>query len=85
MKRSVALDTDKMASTESEKIHAMYNNIDFIKLSQKTEKNSQAADTFHYKITIESKDGRRTIEASDQSMTPEFEDFVNFLSERTLQ
>lgn len=85
MKTSVALDTEKMVPSESEKLHGLCNNIDFLKLPQKTETKSGAADTFHYKITIESDNGKRTIETSEMSMTPEFEDFVNFLSEKALQ
>lgn len=85
LKTSVALDTENMTPSESEKLSELCNSVDFLKLSQKTETKAGAADVFHYKIIIESKDGKRTIETSELSMTPEFEDFVNFLSERALR
>lgn len=81
---SVSLDTDKMSKNESEQLHNMCNNVNFSNLP-KSEQTSGAANLFHYKITVESKDGTRTVETSDISMTPEFEDLINFLSDKALQ
>jgi len=81
---SVSLDTDKMPQDESEQLHSMCNNVNFFNLPPKSEPKSGVADLFHYKITIESKDGKHTVETTDMSLTPEFEIFVNFLSEKVL-
>jgi hypothetical protein len=85
IRASVSLDTDKMPRDESEQLHRLYNNLNFFNLPSKSESESGAADLFHYKITIESKDGEHTIETTDMSITPEFEIFINFLSEKIRQ
>lgn len=80
----VSLDTDKMSQSESEQLYSMCANVNFSNLP-KSEPKSGAADIFHYKITVESKDGTKTIETSDLSITPEFENLVNFLSDKALE
>lgn len=81
LRTSISLDTDEMSPSESERIHDMCNNINFSN-PPRSEPTSGAADLFHYKITVESKDGKKTIETSDLSLTPEFEDLINFLSDK---
>lgn len=81
LRKSISLDTDKMTPSESEKLHNMCNSANFSN-PQKSESKNGTADFFHYKITVESKDGKRTIETSDLSMTPEFENLINFLSDK---
>ncbi len=81
LRRSISLDTDKMPPSESEQIHSMCNNVNFSN-PPKFEPKNGTADLFHYKITVESKDGTRTLETSDLSMTPEFENLVTFLSNK---
>ena len=85
MRTSASLDTDKLPPNESEQLHDMCNNIDFFNLPSKLESQSGAADIFHYKITIESKDGKHTVETTDTSMTPELENLVGFLSDKVLK
>lgn len=82
---SVSLDTDNMSQDESAQFHQMYKNMNFFDLPSKYDTKSGAADLFRYKITVESKDGKHTVETTDLSMTPEFENFVNFLSGKALK
>lgn len=79
---SVSLDTDNMPQDESARLHQMCDNMNFFNLPSKLDVKSGAADLFRYKITIESKDGKHTVETTDLSMTPEFENFVNYLSDK---
>ena len=79
---SVSLDTDKMPQDESAQLHQMCNSMNFFNLPSNLDAKSGAADLFRYKITVESKDGKHTVETTDQSMTPEFENFVNYLSDK---
>ena len=82
LRTSVVLDTDTMPQNESEQLHNMCNNVNFFNLPSKSEPNANTADLFRYKITIESKDGTHTVETTDLAMTPEFTNFVNFLSDK---
>ncbi|HJW19534.1 MAG TPA: protealysin inhibitor emfourin [Candidatus Nitrosotalea sp.] len=84
LRTSISLDTDKMSQSESEQLSSMCANVNFSNLP-KSEPKSGAADIFHYKITVESKDGKKTIETSDLSITPGFENLVNFLSGKALE
>lgn len=81
--RSVLLDTDNMPQDESAQLHEMCNNIDFFNLPSKLDAKSGTADLFRYKITVESKDRKHTVETTDLSMTPELENLVNYLSNKT--
>ena len=85
IRTSASLDTDKLPPNESEQIHNMCNDMNFFNLPSKSESKSGAADLFHYKITVESKDGKHTVEATDMSMTPELENLVSFLSDKALK
>lgn len=85
IRTSASLDTDKLPPNESEQLNNMCNNMNFFNLPSKSESKSGAADLFRYKITIESKDGKHTVETTDMSMTPEFENLVNFLSDKALK
>ncbi len=80
--KSVFVDTDTLPQNESEQLHNMCDNMHFFNLPSKLESNGNAADLFRYKITVESKDGKHTVETTDLSMTPELENFVNFLSDK---
>ncbi len=84
LKTSVLLDTDKMSHDESEEFYSVYNNTNFLHLPQKTESKNNVADVFHYKITVEMQDEKYTVETTDLSLTPEFENFINFLSDKAL-
>jgi hypothetical protein len=79
---SVLLDTDTMPQNESEQLSAMCNNMNFFSLPSKPDTKSGAADLFRYKITVESKDGKHTVETTDLSVTPGLENFVNYLSDK---
>lgn len=85
LRTSTSLDTDNLPPNESEQLHDICNNINFFNLPSKLESQSGAADLFRYKITIESKDGRHTVETTDISMTPELESLVSFLSDKALK
>ncbi|HEU5488363.1 MAG TPA: protealysin inhibitor emfourin [Candidatus Nitrosotalea sp.] len=85
IRTSASLDTDKLPPNESEQLNNMCNNMNFFNLPSKFESKSGAADLFRYKITIESKNGKHTVETTDMSMTPEFENLVNFLSDKALK
>ena len=85
MRASASFDTDKLPPNESEQLHDMCDNIDFFNLPSKSVPQSGAADLFRYKITIESKDGKHTVETTDTSMTPELESLVSFLSDKVLR
>lgn len=85
MRTSASLDTDKLPPNESEQLHDMCNNMDFFNLPSKSTPTSGTADIFRYKITIESKDGKHTVETTDMSMTPELENLVSFLSDKALK
>lgn len=84
LRTSISLDTDEMSQIESEQLYNMCANVNFSN-PQNLEPKNGAADLFHYKITVESKDGKKTIETSDLSMTPEFENLVNFLSDKAVE
>jgi len=85
IRTSASLDTDRLPPNESEQLNNMCNNMNFFNLHSKSESKSGAADLFRYKITIESKDGKHTVETTDISMTPELENLVNFLSDKALK
>jgi len=85
IKTSASIDTDTLPPNESEKLHDMCDNMNFFNMPSTSAPKSGAADIFRYKITIESKDGRHTVETTDLSMTPEFENFINFLSDKALK
>ena len=85
IKTSASIDTDTLPPTESEKLHDMCDNMNFFNMPSTSAPKSGAADLFRYKITIESKDGKHTVETTDLSMTPEFENFINFLSDKALK
>ncbi|HEU5221435.1 MAG TPA: protealysin inhibitor emfourin [Candidatus Nitrosotalea sp.] len=85
IRTSASLDTDKLPPNESEQLNNICNNMNFFNLPSKFESKSGAADLFRYKITIESKNGKHTVETTDMSMTPEFENLVNFLSDKALK
>jgi|SRR6478736_9266811 len=85
IRTSASLDTDRLPPNESEQLNNMCNNMNFFNLPSKSESKSGAADLFRYKITIESKDGKHTVETTDISMTPELENLVNFLSDKALK
>jgi len=85
IKTSASIDTDTLPPNESEKLHDMCDNMNFFNMPSTSAPKSGAADLFRYKITIESKDGRHTVETTDLSMTPEFENFINFLSDKALK
>ena len=82
LRTSVVLDTDTMPQNESEQLCNMCNHVNFFNLPSKSEPNVNATDLFRYKITVESKDGQHTVETTDLSMTPDFANFVNFLSDK---
>ncbi len=84
IRTSASVDTDTLPPNESAQLHDMCDNMNFFNLPSKSAPKSGAADLFHYKITIESKDGTHTVETTDMSMTPELEIFINFLSEKVL-
>jgi len=85
IRTSASLDTDTLPPNESEKLHDMCNNMNFFNMPSKYESKSGAADLFRYKITIESKDGKHTVETTDMYMTPELENLVSFLSDKVLK
>ena len=85
MRTSASLDTDNLPPNESEQLHDMCNNVDFFNLPSKLAPMIGAADLFRYKITIESKNGKHTVETTDTSMTPELENLVSFLSDNALK
>lgn len=85
MRTSASLDTDNLPPNESERLHDMCNNMDFFNMPSMSTPKSGAADFFRYKITIESKDGKHTVETTDMSMTPELENLVSFLSDKVLK
>ncbi|SMH71411.1 protealysin inhibitor emfourin [Candidatus Nitrosotalea okcheonensis] len=82
IRTSVSLDTDNMSQDESAQLHGLCANINFFNLPSKSDAKRGAADLFLYKITVESKDGKHTVETTDLSMTPGFERFVNYLSDK---
>ena len=82
LRTSVLLDTDTMPQDESAQLHQMCNSMNFFNLPSKLDAKSGTADLFRYKITVESKDGKHTVETTDQSMPPGFENFVNYLSDK---
>jgi len=84
IRASASVDTDTLPQDESAQLHNMCNNMNFFKMPSRYTPKNGAADLFHYKITIESKDGKHTVETTDVSMTPELEIFINFLSEKVL-
>ncbi len=84
IRTSLALDTDLLSTEESEKIKTMFEDADFFNLPQKS-KTPEGADYFHYKITLETKDNKHTVETTDLSITPGLEIIVNFLSNKALQ
>jgi hypothetical protein len=79
--KSVFVDTDTLPQNESEQIHNMCDNMNFFNLPSKMETNGNAADLFRYKITVESKSGKHTVETTDLSINPDLENLVNFLSD----
>lgn len=81
LRTSISLDTDLMPPGESDKLKAMFENANFFNLPQKYEA-KEGADYFHYKITLETKENKHTVETTDLSMTPMLESIVNFLSNK---
>lgn len=79
----LSLDTDSLPPEESEKLQVMVEEANFFNLPPKTEA-KKGADYFHYKITLETKDNKHTVETTDISITPKFETLVNFLSDKAL-
>lgn len=81
MRTSLSIDTDLLPFEESEKLKTLFEEADFFNLPQKS-KPAEGADYFHYKITLETKDNKHTVETTDLTITPTLETIVNFLTNK---
>lgn len=73
------VDSNFLSTDEVNKIQEMIDKSNFFNLPAKAAPPERGADYFEYKITVETKDGKHTIETTDFTMPYELKPLVKYL------
>ena len=74
------LDSSELAPGEMKRLDNLLKKSRFFELPPRLESTLPAADRFHYKLTVESDQGMRTVEASDASIPAEMRPLIDWLT-----
>lgn len=80
IRKDTKLDTDSLPSEKAEELQDLIDKADFFNLPEKFPMPKRGADYFHYRLTIESKGKKRTIEVSDPAAPATLRPLLQFLS-----
>jgi hypothetical protein len=68
MRLSRAVDSDELSTEEAAALKALVADADVAALAGRVRNSPPRPDAFHYRVTVDSDDGRHTVEASDGDM-----------------
>jgi len=80
LKLKRTLDSSELPPGELKRLDRMLKESRFFELPPRLESPSPGVDRFHYKLTVESDQGQRTVEASDAAITDNLRPLIDWLT-----
>jgi hypothetical protein len=81
--RSATLDTDSLSPKDARQLSELVNKSEFFKKSSRGKKPRKgAADYMQYKITVESDKRSHTVESTDEDLSAELSDLIDFIQQK---
>jgi hypothetical protein len=79
MRLSYAVDSGELSTEEAVELKALVADADVAALTGRVRNSPPRPDAFHYRVTVDSDDGRHTVEASDGDMPATLRPSVEWL------
>jgi hypothetical protein len=79
MRLSYAVDSDELSTGEAAELKALVADADVPVLTGRARNSTPRPDAFYYRVTVDSDDGRHTVEASDGDMPATLRPLVEWL------
>jgi hypothetical protein len=80
LKLKRTLDSSELPAGEVQRLDRMLKASRFFELPPRLESSTPGADRFHYKLTVESDQGLRTVEASETAVTDDLRTLIEWLT-----
>jgi hypothetical protein len=83
MRLSHAVDSDELSNEDAAELRTLVADADVAALTSRVRNSPPRPDAFHYRVTVDSDDGRHTVEASDSDMPAALRPLVEWLIKRS--
>ncbi len=81
MRLTVAIDTDTLPSTESDRLHRLVDEAGFFNLPTSLKSNAPGGDRFQYRVQIEDGERRREVTADESAVPENLQPLLDYLTD----